>query len=171
MFVATQRTEGVSTSDVVARIVKDYDTYIRRNLARGYTREELNVSFLRGQKIELANKYDKFKKTIERKKGEYMRTSKDVIGAFLKLFGQQEFSIDRFWANSRRRITAALSPPSSPRPESDSDGDDESEATAATTSTNGASASSSSKVKAAAIGRKRSQSEVVTRSSSKRARK
>lgn len=44
MFRATQRTEGISTSDIILRIIKDYDMYIERSLKRGYKREDIGIS-------------------------------------------------------------------------------------------------------------------------------
>jgi len=58
MFVATQRTEGISTSDIIARVVRDYEKYADRNIKRGYSREEINYSRTRQGFMKLANLID-----------------------------------------------------------------------------------------------------------------
>ncbi|XP_059486625.1 choline-phosphate cytidylyltransferase A-like isoform X1 [Neocloeon triangulifer] len=127
MFVATERTEGVSTSDIVARIVKDYDMYVRRNLARGYSAKDLNVSFLREKKLMIQEKVDKLKdkskrmfETIDERKSDIIckweEKSRDFIDAFLLLFGR-EGRLHHMFNESKGRLMHALSPPVSPRRE------------------------------------------------------
>lgn len=134
MFAATERTEGVSTSDIVARIVRDYDVYVRRNLARGYSAKELNVSFLNEKKFRLQNKMDELKdkgKRVMENIGEkridmiqkWEEKSRDFIDTFLLLFGR-EGRLSHIWNEGKGRLMQALSPPSSPARNNDDDADE-----------------------------------------------
>ncbi|ODA80381.1 hypothetical protein RJ55_03339 [Drechmeria coniospora] len=52
-FLVTQRTEGVSTTGIITRIVRDYEKYIARQFKRGTSRQELNVSWLKKNEMDL----------------------------------------------------------------------------------------------------------------------
>jgi len=112
MFVATQRTEGVSTSDIVARIVRDYDTYVRRNLARGYSRQELNVSFIKGQKFKLQNKVDSIKHDVTERFMKWEEQSKEMVGTFIHKFTSP--AIEQLLHTGKEKIYRAISPSPSP---------------------------------------------------------
>ena len=51
IFLATQRTNSISTSDIISRVIKNRDGYIWRNLRLGISRKDMNVSFVYEQWI------------------------------------------------------------------------------------------------------------------------
>merc|ERR1711872_754222 len=104
MFMPTQRTEGVSTSDIVARIVRDYDTYVRRNLARGYSRQELNLSYLSGQKYALQNKVDEVQHKVHDTITRWEEQSKELILSFLHMFSTPGTSLERMLQQKKEKL-------------------------------------------------------------------
>lgn len=118
-FVATERTEGVSTSDLIARIVKDYDVYARRNLARGYTAKDLNVGFINENRYRIQNRVErvkeKGKKLVDQVADQsaelihkWEANSREFIGTFLQLFGPDGFK--ELLDGTKQRMLRAISP-------------------------------------------------------------
>ncbi|KAJ3057297.1 Choline-phosphate cytidylyltransferase A [Rhizophlyctis rosea] len=66
-FIPTRRTEGVSTSDLITRIVRDYDAYVRRNLERGVSAKELNISYLQEKQFQVRKNVAAVRKSISDK--------------------------------------------------------------------------------------------------------
>jgi choline-phosphate cytidylyltransferase len=43
-FLATRRTDGISTTDIMIRVIRNYDLYLLRNIKKGATAQELNIN-------------------------------------------------------------------------------------------------------------------------------
>jgi len=69
-FKYIKRTEGIATSDLIMRIIRDYDTYVRRNLRKGYTMEDMHVGVLKRSQI----KAEDAAHTLQVKAGETVHT-------------------------------------------------------------------------------------------------
>ncbi|XP_072033847.1 LOW QUALITY PROTEIN: choline-phosphate cytidylyltransferase A-like [Amphiura filiformis] len=139
-FVATQRTEGISTSDIIARLVRDYDKYVRRNLSRGYSPKDLNVSYINEKRFQFHERVDSVRKKVHSVKSKskelvsniedkgmeliqkWQEKSGEIVGSFLDLFGR-EGSFNQIIQTSKDRLKLAISPPASPSRSSDEDED------------------------------------------------
>lgn len=77
-FLATQRTSGISTSDIITRIIRNYDKYLMRNFARGATRQELNVSWLKKNELDFKKHVDDFRSYFKKNQHNLNNVSKDL---------------------------------------------------------------------------------------------
>ncbi|KAK5987434.1 putative choline-phosphate cytidylyltransferase [Cladobotryum mycophilum] len=94
-FLVTQRTEGVSTTGIITRIVRDYEKYISRQFKRGTSRQELNVSWLKKNEIDLKR---------------HVQDLRDNITNNWTTTGQElSRELKQFWPASRPQSPARLS--------------------------------------------------------------
>lgn len=131
MFCATQRTAGISTSDMITRIVKNYDSYIRRNLSRGYNRRELNVGPIHATRLKTESAIKKTMDSSKHMVEETYNWTKELLGSWKD---NQVNHIRQFldiYAPYTPEIVNkgldAISPPASPRRRSTASEDDEEE--------------------------------------------
>ncbi|KAK4191132.1 putative choline-phosphate cytidylyltransferase [Podospora australis] len=95
-FLVTQRTEGVSTTGIITKIVRDYEKYIARQLKRGTSRQELNVSWLKKNELELKR---------------HVQDLRDNIRSNWTTTGQElSRELRQFWPTSRPQSPARLGP-------------------------------------------------------------
>lgn len=103
-FKETKRTHGISTSDIIMRLLKDYNQYAMRNLARGYTRKDLGVSYVKEKRLRvnmgLKKLHERVKKEQERvgekiqtvaktatiHRNEWVENADRLVAGFLEMF-------------------------------------------------------------------------------------
>ncbi|KAJ3369280.1 hypothetical protein GGF31_005380 [Allomyces arbusculus] len=132
-FLPTKRTDGISTSDLITRIVRDYDEYLRRNLNRGVSPQELNIGYFKEKRLRVAQQVMELQTEIKSELAEWkdewketVKTWEDKSAGYVKGFVsmfQKGVKLLRIRSPTGSRPTSP-SVPQKRRRASDDDGDD-----------------------------------------------
>jgi len=95
-FKETKRTNGVSTSDVIMRILKGYNDYVMRNLDRGYTRKDLGVSYVKEKQLRVNMGITKLRQKV--------KEQQEQMGKKLQTVGMQHSE----WVENADRLVAGF---------------------------------------------------------------
>ncbi|KAK7329360.1 hypothetical protein VNO77_23521 [Canavalia gladiata] len=98
-FKETQRTEGISTSDIIMRIIKDYNQYVMRNLDRGYTRKDLGVSYVKEKRLRMNMGLKKLQERVKKQQ--------EKVGKKIQTVGKIA-GMHREWVENADRLVAGF---------------------------------------------------------------
>ncbi|KAK7412984.1 hypothetical protein VNO78_04789 [Psophocarpus tetragonolobus] len=99
-FKETKRTEGISTSDIIMRIIKDYNQYVMRNLDRGYTRKELGVSYVKEKRLRMNMGLKKLQERVKKQQ--------ENVGKKIKTVGKIAGMNPNEWVENADRLVAGF---------------------------------------------------------------
>jgi choline-phosphate cytidylyltransferase len=108
-FVETKRTDGISTSDIIAQIITDYDEFVRRNLERGYSAKDMKVPFFKEQSIRIGMVGRK----VSRDLGKLLRDTNNILPltefqrAFVDVF-QRDGDLRTKWRDQRKQFYSQI---------------------------------------------------------------
>ncbi|KAG6780627.1 hypothetical protein POTOM_013494 [Populus tomentosa] len=99
-FKETKRTDGISTSDVIMRIVKDYNEYVMRNLARGYTRKDLGVSYVKEKRLRVNMGFKKLREKVKKQQ--------EIVGEKIQVVAKTACVHRNEWVENADRLVAGF---------------------------------------------------------------
>ncbi|CAL0308451.1 unnamed protein product [Lupinus luteus] len=137
-FKETKRTEGISTSDLIMRIVKDYNQYVLRNLDRGYSRKDLGVSYVKEKRLRVNRRLKTLQEKVKEQqekiqiaaknagmhRNEWVENADRWVAGFLEMF---EEGCHKMGTAIRDRIQERLIGQQSKDDKDDDDDDDDEE--------------------------------------------
>nr|AFK47518.1 unknown [Lotus japonicus] len=99
-FKETKRTEGISTSDIIMRIIKDYNQYVMRNLDRGYSRKDLGVSYVKEKRLRMNMGLKKLRERVKKQQ--------EVVGKKIETVGKIAGMNRTEWVENADRLVAGF---------------------------------------------------------------